>query len=46
MIKRVTGNYRWLGQTTDLEKKITQDNKRTRKNEVATLKADAIKRAK
>ena len=46
MIKRVTENYRWLGQTTDLEKKITQDHKRTRKDEVATLKAEAIKRAK
>jgi predicted nucleotidyltransferase component of viral defense system len=46
MIKRVTENYRWLGQTTDLEKKITQDNKRTLKDEVATLKAEGIKRAK
>jgi predicted nucleotidyltransferase component of viral defense system len=45
MVKRVTENYRWLGQTTDLEKKITQDAKRTRKNDVAALKAEAVERA-
>ena len=45
MIKRVTENYRWLGQTTDLERKITQDSKRARKDEVAALKAEAVKRA-
>lgn len=45
MIKRVTENYRWLGQTTGLEKKITQDSKRTRKDEIAALKAEAIERA-
>jgi predicted nucleotidyltransferase component of viral defense system len=45
MIKRVTDNYRWLGQVTDLEKKITQDTKRTLKADVAALKADAVKRA-
>lgn len=45
MIKRVTDNYRWLGQMTDLEKKIAQDSKRTRGDDVAALKADAVKRA-
>jgi hypothetical protein len=45
MIKRVTENYRWLGQATDLEKTIAQDAKRTRKDDVAALKADAVKRA-
>jgi len=35
----------WLGQTTDLERKITQDSKRARKDEVAALKAEAVKRA-
>ncbi len=48
MIKRVTDNYRWLGQLTDLEKKITQDrqdSKRTRKDDVAALKAEVVKRA-
>jgi hypothetical protein len=45
MIKRVTENYRWLGQMTDLEKKITQDAKRTRKDDVAALKAKVVKRA-
>ena len=45
MIRRVTENYRWLGQATDLERSITQDSKRTRKAEVAALKAQAVKRA-
>jgi hypothetical protein len=45
MIKRVIDNYRWLGQLTDLEREITRDAKRTRKNAVATLKAEAVKRA-
>ena len=45
MIKRVIENYRWLGQATDLEKTIAQDAKRTRKDDVAALKADAVKRA-
>ncbi|MEH2560152.1 putative nucleotidyltransferase component of viral defense system [Bradyrhizobium algeriense] len=45
MIKRVTDNYRWLGPMTDLEKRIAQDSKRTRKDDAAALKADAVKRA-
>src|SRR5262249_17212402 len=40
MIKRVTENYRWLGQMTELEKKITRDSKRTHKEDVAALKAE------
>lgn len=43
MIKRVTDNYRWLGQTTDLETRITQDVKRALKDDIAILKAEAIK---
>jgi predicted nucleotidyltransferase component of viral defense system len=38
MIRRVTENYRWLGQ-------MTQDGQRTRKDDVAALKAYAVKRA-
>ena len=45
MIKRVADNYRWLGQMTDLESRIAQDGKRTPKDDVAALKADAVKRA-
>jgi predicted nucleotidyltransferase component of viral defense system len=45
MIKRVTDNYRWVGQMTDIEKGIAQDRKRTRRDDVAALKADAVKRA-
>lgn len=43
MIKRVTDNYRWLGQTTDLETRITQDVKRALKDDIAILRAEAIK---
>lgn len=45
MIKRVTENYRWLGQMIELEKRIVQDSQRTRKEDVTTLKADAVKQA-
>jgi hypothetical protein len=44
MIKRVTENYRWLAQTTALETKIVKDAKRTLKDDVGSLKADAAKR--
>jgi nucleotidyltransferase AbiEii toxin of type IV toxin-antitoxin system len=46
MISRVKDNYRWLGQMTNLEKKITQDSKRLCKEEIAKLRAEAAKRAK
>ena len=45
MIKRVIENYRWLGQTTDLETKIVKDAKRTLKDDVAALKAIAVARS-
>jgi predicted nucleotidyltransferase component of viral defense system len=44
MIKRVTESYRWLGQMTDLERKIAQDANRILRNDVAMLKAEAAKR--
>jgi len=45
MIRRVKDGFRFLDQLTDLERKITHDKKRSMKNEVAQLKADAVKRA-
>ena len=45
MIRRTNEGFRFLGQLTDLERTITQDAKRTRKDDVAALKADAVKRA-
>ncbi|MYZ46213.1 hypothetical protein [Propylenella binzhouense] len=36
VIEHVTENRRWLGQRTALETRITQDAKRTLKEEVAT----------
>jgi hypothetical protein len=45
MIRRVKDGFRFLDQLTDLERKITHDKKRSMKNEVAQLKAEALKRA-
>jgi predicted nucleotidyltransferase component of viral defense system len=45
MIQRAKEGFRFLGQFTELERKIVQDKPRRLKDEIATLKADAIKRA-
>ena len=45
MIRRAKDGFRFLDQFTDLERKITHDKKRSMKNEVAQLKAEALKRA-
>lgn len=45
MIRRAKDGFRFLDQLTDLERKITHDKKRSMKNEVAQLKAEALKRA-
>jgi hypothetical protein len=45
MIRRARDGFRFLDRMTDLERKITQDKPRRCKDEVAGLKADAVKRA-
>jgi predicted nucleotidyltransferase component of viral defense system len=45
MIRRAKDGFRFLGQMTDLERKITQDKARRCVDEIAALKADAVKRA-
>jgi hypothetical protein len=45
MIQRTKDGFRFLDQLTELECKIAQDQRRRLKDEIATLKADAIKRA-
>jgi hypothetical protein len=45
MIRRIKEGFRFLGQLTDLERKIVKDKARRLKDEIAALKVDAIKRA-
>jgi len=45
MIRRAKEGFRFLGQLTELERKIVQDKPRRLKDEIAALKAEAIKRA-
>jgi predicted nucleotidyltransferase component of viral defense system len=45
MIRRAKEDFRFPGQLTELERKIVQDKSRYLKDEIAALKADAIKRA-
>lgn len=45
MIRRTKDGFRFLGQLTDLEKKITKDKPRLRHAEVQTLKEDVVRRA-
>jgi len=45
MIRRAKEGFRFLGQLTELERRIVQDQPRCLKEEIAALKADAIKRA-
>lgn len=45
MIRRAKEGFRFLGQLTELERRIVQDNSRRLKDEIAALKADAVKRA-
>ena len=45
MIRRAKEGFRFLGQLTELERKIVQDKQRRLKDEIAALKADTIKRA-
>lgn len=43
MIRRVVDGFRFLGQLTDLEKKLVQDKPRRCRAEIEALKADAAK---
>jgi predicted nucleotidyltransferase component of viral defense system len=45
MIARVKDGFRFLGQMSDLETKLAQDNARHCKAEIEQLKAEAVKRA-
>jgi hypothetical protein len=45
MIRRAKDGFRFLGQLTQLERKVVKDERRSLKDEVAALKADVIKRA-
>jgi len=45
MIRRTKEGFRFLGQLTDLEKKITKDKPRLRHSEVRALKDEVTKRA-
>jgi predicted nucleotidyltransferase component of viral defense system len=45
MIRRAKEGFRFLGQLTELERKIVQDKPRRLKDEIAALKVDAIRRA-
>jgi hypothetical protein len=45
MIRRAKDGFRFLAQVTDLERKIVQDGSRHFKNEIAQLKAGAVKQA-
>jgi predicted nucleotidyltransferase component of viral defense system len=45
MIRRVKEGFRFLGDLTELERKIVQDEGRRLKDEIAVLKADAIRLA-
>jgi predicted nucleotidyltransferase component of viral defense system len=45
MIRRAKDGFRFLGQMTELERKVAQDRARRGKDEVAALKAEAVKRA-
>jgi predicted nucleotidyltransferase component of viral defense system len=45
MIRRAKDGFRFLGQMTELERKIAQDKARRLKDEVAALKADTVKQA-
>ena len=45
MIRRAKDGFRFLGQMTDLERKIALDKARRCKDEIAALKAEAVKRA-
>jgi predicted nucleotidyltransferase component of viral defense system len=45
MIRRAKEGFRFLGQLTELERKIVRDKRRSCKDEIAALKADAIMRA-
>jgi predicted nucleotidyltransferase component of viral defense system len=44
MIRRAKDGFRFLEQLTDLERTVTQDAQRSRKGEVAQLRAEAVKR--
>lgn len=45
MTRRVIDGFRFLGQLTDLEQKLTLDKARRCRDEIAALKSDAVKRA-
>ena len=45
MIRRTQDGFRFLGQMTDLETKLAQDKARRCRDEIAALKAEAVKRA-
>ena len=45
MIRRAKDGFRFLGQMTALERKLAQDKDRVCRNDIAELKADAVKRA-